>query len=143
MTSTESNTNIEFNCGINETSEDIKIQQIYEETLICNGCSKVLPLDRQENISNARKKSRESLGKQAGKLLQLSNENFSDVQVGTTVRVLIPGVDRARGSPRTKKGALKQKYTRSEFNPCLENFILLENLNDDIKNGKKYHLEKL
>lgn len=33
-------------------------------------------------------------------MLKLSNDKFSDVQVGTTVRVPIPDVDRARGSPR-------------------------------------------
>ncbi|VEN53330.1 unnamed protein product, partial [Callosobruchus maculatus] len=86
--------NIELDCGINETNKGIETQQIYEERIICNECSTVLPLDenvdhrgiclncrRQENICNARKKSRESLGKQAGKMLKLSNNTFSEVQV--------------------------------------------------------------
>jgi hypothetical protein len=33
-------------------------------------------------------------------MLKLSKKKFSEVQVGTTVRVPIPDVDRARGSPR-------------------------------------------
>lgn len=33
-------------------------------------------------------------------MLKLSNEKFSEVKVGITVRVPIPDVDRARGSPR-------------------------------------------
>lgn len=104
-------------------------------------------------------------------MLKLSNKKFSEVQVGTTVRVPIPDVDRARGSPRnilavvssvedglyklcefliflwlknklhnnfeilgTPHGVLKHKFTRSEFNPCFEKFILLENLSDSAKN---------
>ncbi|VEN55626.1 unnamed protein product, partial [Callosobruchus maculatus] len=94
LKSTESNMNIELDCGINETNKGIETQQIHEERIICNECSTVLPLDenvdhrgiclncrRQENICNARKKSRESLGKQAGKMLKLSNNTFSEVQV--------------------------------------------------------------
>jgi hypothetical protein len=33
-------------------------------------------------------------------MLKLSKKKISEVQVGTTVRVPIPDVDRARGSPR-------------------------------------------
>lgn len=33
-------------------------------------------------------------------MLKLSNGNISDIQVGTTVRVPMPDVDRAHGSPR-------------------------------------------
>ncbi|KAK9732268.1 hypothetical protein QE152_g12977 [Popillia japonica] len=78
-------------------------------------------------------------------MLKLSNQKFSEVQVGTTVRVPIPDVDRGRGSPRNvvavvsdvedglyklciTHGVLKHKFTRSEFNPCMGKFILLENL---------------
>ncbi|KAK9730635.1 hypothetical protein QE152_g14382 [Popillia japonica] len=116
-----------------------------------NNDGKCLNCERQENIVNERKRSRESLDKQAAKMLKLSNQKFSEVQVGTTVRVPIPDVDRARGSPRnvlavvsdvedglyklcTTHGVLKHKFTRSEFNPCMEQFILLENLSDSAKN---------
>lgn len=34
----------------------------------------------------------------------------------------------------TVQGVLKHMFTRSEFNPCIEKFILLENLSDSIKN---------
>lgn len=85
----------------------------YENRIVCGQCStvllfgenvnndgKCLKCERQENIVNERKRSRESLDKQAAKMLKLSNQKFSEVQVGTTVRVPIPDVDRARGSPR-------------------------------------------
>jgi len=85
----------------------------YEERIVCNQCSTVLDLkeevnidpiclncERQENIAYERKRSRESLEKQATKMLMLSDQKFSKVQVGTTVRVPIPDVHRARGSPR-------------------------------------------
>ncbi|KAK9692792.1 hypothetical protein QE152_g34919 [Popillia japonica] len=85
----------------------------YENRIVCGQCStvllfgenvnndgKCLNCERQENIVNERKRSRESLDKQAAKMLKLSNQKFSEVQVGTTVRVPIPDVDRARGSPR-------------------------------------------
>ncbi|KAK9722934.1 hypothetical protein QE152_g19428 [Popillia japonica] len=132
----------------------------YENRIVCGQCStvllfgenvnndgKCLNCKRQENIVNERKRSRESLDKQAAKMLKLSNQIFSKVQVGTTIRVPIPDVDRARASPRnvlavvsdvedglyklcTTHGVLKHKFTRSEFNPCMEKFILLENLNN-------------
>ncbi|KAK9680349.1 Reverse transcriptase (RNA-dependent DNA polymerase) [Popillia japonica] len=90
------------------------------------------------------------------KLKRSLNNNFKmkDMEaiiISTTVRVPIPDVDRARGSPRnvlavvsdvedglyklcTTHGVLKHKFTRSEFNPCMEKFILLENLSDSAKN---------
>lgn len=72
----------------------------YEERIVCNQCSTVLDLkeevnidpiclncERQENIAYERKRSRESLEKQATKMLMLSDQKFSKVQVGTTVVV--------------------------------------------------------
>nr|XP_022910410.1 uncharacterized protein LOC111421478 [Onthophagus taurus] len=73
-------------------------------------------------------------------MMKLSNQKFSEVDVGATVRVPVPDVDRARGSPRnvlavithvednlyklcTESGVLKSKYTRSQFNPCKEKLL--------------------
>ncbi|XP_031330453.1 uncharacterized protein LOC116174503 [Photinus pyralis] len=129
----------EYENGTNDTGS--ATESTYEDRIVCNQCSTVLPLgeeasndgkcihcERQENIVNERKRSRECLEKQATKMLKLSNRKFSDVQAGTTVRVPIPDVDRARGSPRnvlavvnsvedglyklgTPHGALKHKFT--------------------------------
>ncbi|XP_060846515.1 KRAB-A domain-containing protein 2-like [Rhopalosiphum padi] len=54
---------------------------------------------RIEKIKDQRQKSVICLEKQASKMLRLTNEKFSKLDVGTTVRVPIPDVDRARGSP--------------------------------------------
>lgn len=81
-------------------------------SLKCNTCNTLLPdgdtdikgicfhCRTQENIVSHRKKSRECLEKQAQKMMKLSNQKFSEVDVGATVRVPVPDVDRARGSPR-------------------------------------------
>jgi len=55
---------------------------------------------RIEKIKDQRQKSVICLEKQASKMLRLTNEKFSKLDVGTTVNIPIPGVDRARGSPR-------------------------------------------
>ncbi|XP_031329933.1 SCAN domain-containing protein 3-like [Photinus pyralis] len=160
----------EYENGTNDTGS--ATESTYEDRIVCNQCSTVLPLgeeasndgkcihcERQENIVNERKRSRECLEKQATKMLKLSNRKFSDVQAGTTVRVPIPDVDRARGSPRnvlavvnsvedglyklgTPHGVLKHKFTRSEFNPCIEKFILLENLSDSAKKRGFLYLQE-
>ncbi|XP_026808906.1 uncharacterized protein LOC113551070 [Rhopalosiphum maidis] len=65
------------------------------------------------------------------------------INVGTTVRIPIPDVDKARGSPRnllavvtdvqdslyklcTENSFLKHRYTRTEIVPCDENFLDLK-----------------
>ncbi|XP_060835179.1 uncharacterized protein LOC132918104 [Rhopalosiphum padi] len=73
-------------------------------------------------------------------LYKLINIVSIQMCVGTTVRLNIPDVDRARGSPRnvlavvtevkddlyklcTESGLLKHMYTRSEINPCKANLL--------------------
>ncbi|KAK9679215.1 Paired box domain [Popillia japonica] len=73
---------------------------------------------RTTNIVNERKRSRESLDKQAAKILKLSNQKFSEVQVGTTVRVPIPDVDRGRGSPRNVLAVVSDGGFSSAAVPC-------------------------
>jgi len=41
----------------------------------------------------------------------------------------------------TAQGVLNHMFTRSEFNPCIEKFILLENLSDFIKNNNIFFRE--
>ncbi|CAI6373006.1 unnamed protein product [Macrosiphum euphorbiae] len=100
---------------------------------------------RQDEILNERKLSAKCLENQAKKMIKKSNKKFEDLEVGVNVRVSIPDVDRARGSPRnvlaviisiednmyklgTENGILKHLYTRTEIFPCKEKFILLENV---------------
>ncbi|KAL4154135.1 hypothetical protein QTP88_001968 [Uroleucon formosanum] len=64
-------------------------------------------------------------------MLRLTNEKFSKLDVGTTVRVRIPDVDRARGSPQY--GVLKHKYTRAQISPCKEKFLELDEAMKKIK----------
>ncbi|CAI6377230.1 unnamed protein product [Macrosiphum euphorbiae] len=83
-------------------------------------------------------------------MLRLTNEKFSKLDVSTTVRVPIPDVDRARGSPRnllaviiscednmyklcTEYGVLKIKYTRAQISPCKEKFLELDEAMKKIK----------
>ncbi|XP_025192667.1 uncharacterized protein LOC112592727 [Melanaphis sacchari] len=89
---------------------------------------------------NERKKSISCLQKQAEKILKSSSSRFDPLEIGSTVKVSIPDVDRARGAPRnllavvihvendlyklcTEHGYLKHKYTRSELVPCKEKLL--------------------
>ncbi|XP_015375296.1 PREDICTED: uncharacterized protein LOC107169874 [Diuraphis noxia] len=100
---------------------------------------------RHEQIQNERLKSSECLKKQAKKMVTISNKKFSLLEVGTAVKVSIPGVDRARGSPRnllavitqveddlyklgTENGIIKHMYTRSQIDPCKESFVDLKSV---------------
>jgi len=42
------------------------------------------------------------------KMMTISNKKFSLLEVGTTVKVSIPDVDRARGSPRNLLAVITQ-----------------------------------
>ncbi|KAL5240195.1 hypothetical protein ACI65C_007605 [Semiaphis heraclei] len=55
---------------------------------------------RQDEILNKRQLSAKCLENQAKKMIEKSNKKFEDLEVGVNVRVSIPDVDRARGSPR-------------------------------------------
>ncbi|XP_016659069.1 uncharacterized protein LOC107883478 isoform X2 [Acyrthosiphon pisum] len=92
---------------------------------------------RQDEILNDRQLSAKCLENQAKKMIKKSNKKFEDLEVGVNVRVSIPDVDRARGSPRnvlaviisrTENGILKHLYTRTDIFPCKEKCILLENV---------------
>ncbi|XP_029345812.1 uncharacterized protein LOC107884502 [Acyrthosiphon pisum] len=75
-------------------------------------------------------------------MMKYSNTKLTELQVGTTVRVPIPDVDRARGSPLnllavivvyeadmyklcTEYGMLKNRFTRALV-PCPENILNYE-----------------
>jgi len=48
-----------------------------------------------------RKKAKENLEKQAKRMKDLSNTKFVVANIGSTVRIKIPDVDRGRGDPRS------------------------------------------
>lgn len=62
--------------------------------------------ERRDRILTTRKRCREALEVQAKKMIKLSNVRIPPVAVGATVRVPIPDVDRARGSPRNVLAAV-------------------------------------
>lgn len=73
-------------------------------------------------------------------MLKRTQDKFPPVEVGATVRLSIPNVDRARGSPNnilavvksvdddlytlcSEHGQLKHKYTCAEIHPCKERLL--------------------
>ncbi|XP_060835620.1 uncharacterized protein LOC132918425 [Rhopalosiphum padi] len=58
------------------------------ESTNCMNCQ------RHEQIQNERHKSSECLKKQTKKMMTISNKKFSSLEVGTTVKVSIPDVNR-------------------------------------------------
>ncbi|XP_043476291.1 KRAB-A domain-containing protein 2-like [Leptopilina heterotoma] len=100
---------------------------------------------RLRTISENRENAREILGRQAIKMLKLSAQNLTTVSIGSTVKIPIPDVDRARGTPRNvlaaiinidndyytlgnEHGTLNKKYVRSEFYKCDANLIMVEDV---------------
>ncbi|XP_060859794.1 KRAB-A domain-containing protein 2-like [Metopolophium dirhodum] len=96
------------------------------------------------NIATERKKAKENLEKQAKRMKDLSNTKFAVANIGSTVRIKIPDVDRGKGDPRSiiavvlkltddgfyqlgcNDGVLKQLYSRSQFTVCSENLLAVE-----------------
>ncbi|XP_022175233.1 KRAB-A domain-containing protein 2-like [Myzus persicae] len=127
----------------NEIKDDnIENNEIRDEKCLVN--------KRQENITNERNNSIQCLKKQAERMMTQSNNKYQELEVGTTVRISIPDVDRARGSPRnllavianvdngfyklcTENGFLKHKYTRSQLVPCKEISLDLKTLLESSK----------
>lgn len=99
-------------------------------------------------IQEVRDSARESLQKQAEKMLKLSNTKFPVGKIGDSVRVRVPEVDRAKADSLniigvimsvtdhnlyklgTKYGVLNQLYSRNEFTVCKEKFVSI----DDVPN---------
>ncbi|XP_043471751.1 KRAB-A domain-containing protein 2-like [Leptopilina heterotoma] len=100
---------------------------------------------RFRDISTNRENARECLGRQAKKMLKLSEQSQPPIAIGSMVRLPIPDVDRARGAPRNilaavinidndyytlgnEHGTLNKKYVRSEFFKCAGKLINVENV---------------
>ncbi|KAK7602738.1 hypothetical protein V9T40_006712 [Parthenolecanium corni] len=95
---------------------------------------------RTAAFKRTRAGAKEALTQQATKMLKLSKERYRDAEVGETVRIPIPDVDRARADLRnvlgvvlshtdgvyeivTHFGKLNQLYSRNQFTICTDQFL--------------------
>lgn len=103
--------------------------------LVCVLC------DRSAAILENRHGAKRHMQEQAEVMLQSASKRlYQPVAVGTNVTVPIPNVDRGRADPRnllavvveedngfyrlrTKSGLLQRSYTRSEIQPCSQQFF--------------------
>jgi hypothetical protein len=112
--------------------------------LLITVCSDIVVifLDRMEEaIAVERQGALKGLQKQAGRMLVNSNNRFPPVNVGTTVIVPVPSVDRAKGDHRnvlgtvmstpypgmyqlgTRDGTITHLFARNQFEPTRTNFL--------------------
>ncbi|XP_023218899.1 SCAN domain-containing protein 3-like [Centruroides sculpturatus] len=98
------------------------------------------PKIKEVCLKQGRCKQAENLKKQAEKMINTSNSKYTAPNVGDTVRIRVPDVDRARSDGKnilgvvavkdknlyklgTKYGILNLLYSRNQFTVCKENFI--------------------
>jgi hypothetical protein len=100
--------------------------------------------EQHELISSKRVAAKENLLLQATKMLRTSKRKFPPPQIGDTVRIQVPDVDRGRTDPRNvlavvvgiensdfyrlanKHGTLKQLFTRNQFAICKEKLLSMD-----------------
>lgn len=114
------------------------------EEEICYHCKNKL------NLENIRAQCHQAQKRQGNKMLQKSNKKFKPGNVGMTVRVPIPDVDRSRSDHRnilavimdieenfyrlgTVHGVLKQLYSRNEFEICKQSFLTINDVPKDVE----------
>lgn len=104
---------------------------------------------QKEHIENVRTDCYTSQKQQAQKMLQASKKKIKLAEVGMTVTVPIPDVDRCRGDHRnilavitaieddgfyrlgTMHGMLKQLFSRNQFEICKNNFLSINDVKID------------
>ena len=92
-------------------------------------------------LSEERASAKRKMQENADKMCEASVKRFKPAEIGDTVLVPVPDVDRGRGDfpnvmgivldaePNglykvgTKSGILQQKYSRNQFQPCRQKFI--------------------
>ena len=102
--------------------------------------------DRKQEITAERDGARRKQHDQAQQMQLVSTMRFKKAEVGDTVMVPIPLVDRGRaeftnakavvlkidesGTYKlgTRHGILKQLYTRNQFNPCEQQFLSIDDV---------------
>uniref|UniRef100_A0A2S2NJR4 KRAB-A domain-containing protein 2 n=1 Tax=Schizaphis graminum TaxID=13262 RepID=A0A2S2NJR4_SCHGA len=142
------NTEDELEIFLNNINEEDENEGVDEKNNVQvvneNCCSKAskdeglcdLICSRQKSIENNRKKSEICLLNQAEKMKFRSIHKFPPANIGDSVRVSLPDVDRGRADPRNiifavvsiedgqyyklgnKYGTLPQLYTRNQFSVC-------------------------
>jgi len=131
------NMNVHIICGVSQNDEG------YGKKILCTICSNKLNQEKQRAGAIA------GLEIQAKKMQMLCDSKHPKVEKGCTVRVKVPDVDRAKTDSRvilavilyvtddgfyklgTKSGILKQLYSRSQFSPCKEKFINIDEIPQD------------
>lgn len=118
-----------INCGINTDGATDDGAE-----LTCSLCF------HGESATDHRRGAKRAMEEQAEKMKQASDKRFKPGDVGSSVRVPIPEVDRGRTDHRnligvvmeitdglykigTKHGSLKSLYSRGQFELCAENFL--------------------
>ncbi|KAF2879050.1 hypothetical protein ILUMI_27144 [Ignelater luminosus] len=105
----------------------------------------VLSVDqRNRNITDVRKSAYDGLQKQAKRMKVISDNAHPKPDIGSTVRIPVPDVDRGRGDARsilavvlestedgfyrlgTKEGVIAKYYSRSEFSVCPANILTID-----------------
>lgn len=111
------------------------------------GSKVVCPLCAKNTLAiENRISSKDNLIKQAQKMLKTSEKKFPSVELGTTVRIPVPEVDRGRGDARnilavvlqknddelyqlgTKQGVIKTLYSRQQFAVCHQELLKKEDV---------------
>ena len=110
---------------------------------ICDICTRV------SNIRRHRHQSGQAMENQANKMVVRSNRILRPVDIGDSVLVPIPSVDRGRGDPRnllcyvleendghfklgTKHGVLNLNFSRSQFTPTSCEGLRREDIKEDL-----------
>ncbi|KAF2893875.1 hypothetical protein ILUMI_12298 [Ignelater luminosus] len=110
----------------------------------------VLSVDqRNRNITDARKSAYDGLQKQAKRMKVISDNAHPKPDIGSTVRIPVPDVDRGRGDARsilavvlestedgfyrlgTKEGVIAKYYSRSEFSVCPANILTIDEVSKE------------
>lgn len=134
--------------------EEPAAQGVSRESQCKGACSADCTLcSRQLYIDSQREASKQAQERQAEKMKSASVRRFKPAEVGDTVMVPIPLVDRGRAEfPNAKAviiskvdgglyqlgthhGLLKQQYTRNQFSPCDEQFMKAEDVPRDKEVG--------
>lgn len=117
----------------------LSTEEGFGSTVVCIRCAK------KELITVNKEQAIEGLQAQANIMKQLSDKKFPLIEVGKTVTVPVPYVDRAKGDARnvlgaiiektddgfykvgTKRGIINTLFSRNQIQECKENLI---NIND-------------
>nr|XP_012151860.1 PREDICTED: uncharacterized protein LOC105663967 [Megachile rotundata] len=117
-----------------------------EEYLQSTTSSHQVLTEKHELISIKRAAAKQNLLLQATKMLQTSQNQFPPAQIGDTVRIQVPDVDRGRTDSRNvlavvigiedsdfyklanKNGTLRQLYTRNQFAICKEKLLSIDEI---------------